>query len=79
MRHPIAINLGDVIEMRKPHACGANRWTVIRTGADIRVQCTHCRRALLMPRPQLVRAIRTIEPAANAPAAPDDPGDPPPS
>ncbi|MCJ7822622.1 MAG: DUF951 domain-containing protein, partial [Armatimonadetes bacterium] len=55
--------------MRKPHACGANRWTVIRTGADIRVQCTPCRRALLVPRSQLLRAIRTIEPA---PAAPDD-------
>lgn len=57
--------------MRKPHACGANRWTVIRTGADIRVQCAHCGRALLMPRSQLVRAIRTIEPAPAAPGDPD--------
>jgi len=73
VRQPIAIHLGDVIEMRKPHACGANRWTVIRTGADIRVQCTHCGRALLMPRSQLVRAIRRIEPPPDADAAPEDP------
>ena len=67
MRQPVTINLGDVIEMRKPHACGANRWTVIRTGADIRVQCAHCGRALLMPRSQLVRAIRKLEPHDDAP------------
>ena len=32
------IGLGDEVQMRKPHACGANHWTVTRTGADIRVQ-----------------------------------------
>lgn len=48
--------------MRKPHACGANRWIVIRTGADIRIKCTQCGRAVLMPRPQFARAVKEIGP-----------------
>ncbi len=68
MREPATIHLGDIVEMRKPHACGTNRWTVLRTGADIRIQCTQCGRAVLMPRTQFVRALRTISHAeAGAP------------
>ena len=52
------IRLGDVIEMRKPHPCGANRWTVVRTGIDIRIRCAECGRTVLMPRTQFIRAMR---------------------
>lgn len=67
MREPIAIHLGDVVEMRKPHACGANRWAVTRTGADIRIRCTQCGRSVLMARPQFVRALRKINRPGGAP------------
>jgi hypothetical protein len=68
MKEPLAINLGDRVEMRKPHACGANRWTVLRTGIDIRLQCDQCRRTVLLPRTQFTRAVRTISP----PEPPDE-------
>jgi len=55
-----SVRLGDRVEMRKPHACGANVWTVIRTGADIRIQCYQCGRAVLLPRPRFARAVRRI-------------------
>ena len=29
--------LHDVVEMKKPHPCGTNRWEIIRLGADIRI------------------------------------------
>ncbi len=28
--------LNDLVEMKKPHPCGTNRWQIIRMGADIR-------------------------------------------
>ena len=31
------ILLGDVITTRKAHPCGSSEWTVIRTGADIKI------------------------------------------
>lgn len=35
-------DLGDVVQMKKPHACGANEWTVIRVGADVKIKCDAC-------------------------------------
>ena len=52
---------GDEVELRKPHACGANRWAVLRTGADVRLQCTGCGHTVLLPRAQFNRAVRRIE------------------
>jgi len=63
---PIAV--GDEVEMRKPHACGANRWVVVRTGADLRVKCAACGRSVLMPRDQFNKAVRKVVGRENADA-----------
>lgn len=34
------IQVGDILVMKKPHPCGASRWLVLRTGADLRLRCT---------------------------------------
>ena len=41
--------LGTFVEMKKPHACTikstgkkANRWEVVRMGADIKIRCSNC-------------------------------------
>jgi hypothetical protein len=44
--------------MRKPHACGANLWTVLRIGADIRVRCEQCGRSVMLTRERFERAVR---------------------
>ena len=28
-------DIGDAVEMKKPHACGGSTWQITRTGADI--------------------------------------------
>lgn len=35
--------LGDLVQMRKTHPCGSDKWTVIRVGADIKIRCSGCR------------------------------------
>ena len=47
---------GDVVRTRKVHPCGGDEWTVLRTGADIRIRCNTCGAAdapegLLSPSP----------------------------
>ena len=42
--------LGDIVQMRKPHPCGSDQWTVIRTGADIKIRCKGCGRIVMMDR-----------------------------
>jgi len=44
------IRLGDIVTTRKPHPCGSNEWTVIRTGADIKIRCNKCARIVMMDR-----------------------------
>lgn len=53
-----SVRVGDRVEMRKPHACGANLWTVLRIGADIRVRCEQCGRSVMLAREQFERAVR---------------------
>ena len=46
----VPLNLDDVVELRKPHACGGATWRVMRLGTDIGMRCETCqRRAQLRP------------------------------
>ncbi len=49
------IRLGDVIKTRKPHPCGSDTWTVIRTGADIKIKCQGCGRIVMLDREVFLR------------------------
>lgn len=50
--------VGARVELRKPHACGANDWTVYRVGADVGLTCASCGRRILLPRAEAERRIR---------------------
>lgn len=67
------LRLGDVLALKKPHACGDNRWEVLRTGADIRIRCLRCRRMLLIPRARLEARIRAVQSPPSEGARPHDP------
>ncbi len=68
VRPPVPLKLGDVLELKKPHACGANRWEVVRLGQDIRLRCLGCDRLVMLPRSRLERRIRKItQPVDTAP------------
>ena len=41
-------DVGGVLTSKKPHACGGNVWTVVRTGADIKLKCNACGRAIFV-------------------------------
>ncbi|MFK4998977.1 DUF951 domain-containing protein [Bacillus sp. N9] len=53
-------NLYDVVEMKKPHPCGTNRWQIIRMGMDIRIKCVGCNHSVMLPRREFTRKIRKI-------------------
>ncbi|MFC0525965.1 DUF951 domain-containing protein [Pontibacillus salicampi] len=42
--------LNDVVQMKKAHPCGENRWKIIRLGMDIRIKCEGCGHSVLIPR-----------------------------
>lgn len=55
---PVAIN--DIVEMRKKHPCGGNRWQVVRVGADIGIRCQTCGRRVLLARSAFERQVRRL-------------------
>ena len=54
------ILLGDIIRSRKPHPCGSDEWTVIRTGADIKMKCSGCGRIVMLDRDTFIRRRKAV-------------------
>lgn len=50
----------DVVEMKKPHPCGINRWQIIRMGMDIRIKCEGCAHSVMIPRKEFARKVKKI-------------------
>lgn len=59
--------LGDVLRLRKPHACGGAEWAVVRLGADIGLRCLTCKRRVLLPRRELERRVKAVVRSGDAP------------
>ena len=53
-------SLNDIVEMKKAHPCGENKWKVIRMGMDIRIKCEGCQHSIMMPRKEFVRKLKKI-------------------
>ncbi|APX71521.1 DUF951 domain-containing protein [Companilactobacillus allii] len=53
-------NLGDIVMMKKPHACGANKWEIIRMGADIKVKCLGCGHIVMIPRNEFNKKLKKV-------------------
>ena len=57
---PLAIVIGDVVRLKKPHPCGSYEWTVTRRGADIGLRCHGCDRRVMLSRRTLQKRIKTF-------------------
>lgn len=52
--------LGDVVQMKKPHPCGNNEMEIIRMGMDIRIKCTRCQHSVLVPRAKFEKNMKKV-------------------
>lgn len=42
--------INDVLTFKKNHACGSNKWQVIKAGVDVKLECLGCKRVIsLLP------------------------------
>ena len=60
------IRLDDVVRLKKKHPCGGYEWRVVRPGADIGMECTTCRRRVLLVRSEFERRVRGFVSRGNA-------------
>lgn len=54
------VQVGDILVMKKEHACGTKQWLVLRSGMDFRLRCTGCGHELMLPRSKAEKNIRQI-------------------
>ena len=59
-----SIKPGDAVTLRKAHACGSDRFTVLRTGADVKLECAGCGRVVMLPSDKAARSIKKVDIAA---------------
>jgi hypothetical protein len=50
--------LGQIIEMKKVHPCGSNKWKIIRLGADIKIECLECKRIVMIDRLKFLKSVK---------------------
>jgi hypothetical protein len=77
-RPVLAVLLGDVVQLKRPHPCGGREWLVDRVGADIGLRCRTCGRHVMLDRRTLEARIAAFvargDAALTDALAPDRPG-----
>lgn len=53
-------NLGNIVAMKKPHACGSNEWIITRVGVDIKIKCRNCNREIMLDRLEFEKKLRRV-------------------
>lgn len=54
------IKVGDKLQMRKKHPCGADVFTVLRIGMDFKLRCEGCSHEIMVPRKKAEKALKKI-------------------
>jgi hypothetical protein len=54
----IAIELGEIVRLRKAHPCGSYEWEVVMMADDIGLKCLKCQRRVLLARDVFRRRVK---------------------
>ena len=54
------IQVGDQLEMKKNHPCGAKAFEVLRIGMDFRLRCTGCGHEFMAPRRKIEKNVKNV-------------------
>lgn len=52
--------VGDIVQMKKPHPCGTNRWEILRVGIDFKIRCTGCEHLVMLPRTKFEKSVKKV-------------------
>lgn len=50
--------LDEIVTTKKAHVCGSKEWKIIRTGADLKLECKGCGRVIMMSRVELEKKLK---------------------
>lgn len=50
--------LGELVQVKKPHPCGSRVWEILRLGADVRLKCRGCGHMVLVSREKFNKMVK---------------------
>ena len=56
------VNVGDRLELKKPHPCGGKDFAVLRVGMDFKIKCLKCGHEVMVARNKIEKNIKKIFP-----------------
>ena len=54
------VEIGDTLKFKKNHPCGGYTWKVLRIGIDFKLECTTCKRVIMIPRLDATKKAKEI-------------------
>jgi hypothetical protein len=54
------VQVGDIIQTKKVHPCGSNRFDVLRVGMDFKIRCQKCGHEVMLPRAKIEKNIKKV-------------------
>lgn len=51
----------DILEFKKNHPCGSNKWKVVKCGVSMKLECLGCGRIIIIPRVDLNKKVKNIK------------------
>ena len=50
--------VGDLVQVKKPHPCGSKVWEILYLGADVRLKCQGCGHLIMVPRAKFNKMVK---------------------
>lgn len=57
---PLDLKVGNIVELKKQHACGCKEFEITRVGMDIKIKCVNCSRLIMLDRETLEKRVKKI-------------------
>ena len=54
----LKFEVGNIVELKKPHPCGCKQFKILRVGGDMRILCLGCSRDMTIDRVKLERSVK---------------------
>ena len=58
MIDPTTVKVGDILTFKKNHPCGGSTWKVLRIGVDWKLECTTCKRVIMISRLDALKWVK---------------------
>ncbi len=56
----IKFQVGDTVELKKPHPCGSYAFKILRVGSEIRMVCVGCGHDMTIDRIKLEKSTKRV-------------------